>query len=134
MFADQGHEGDAPEVLLVEAVIGPARHSDQPLVAFPFAKRHHQPPARRELAQQHVRDLRTGRGDEDRVERRSFGPAPRAVSGAHLHPIEAERLQPLACGVRQFGVALDGADAIGDEARYGGGVARARTDLEHPVV
>ena len=133
MGADQRHERDGAEVLLLEAILGDAGHLAELLIAR-FSRRHDQVPAHRQLLLQRMGYIRPARGHQDRVER-SFG-RQSAAAVATLDPdaVVAERLDPRRrCGA-ELRMPFDGEHLIGDLAENGGGVAGSGPHLQHPIL
>ena len=82
--ADQRHERDRSQVLLVEAILAVADDLHQFLGAAKFADRDDQTPADLELAPQCFRNFWTSRGDQDGIEGRGIGPSQCPVAMPHL--------------------------------------------------
>ena len=133
LLADQRHETDFLDLLLVPGFGAGARQPDQALMRRRVADRHHQPTVDGELGAPGIGHARTAGSGDDGVERRLLGPAQRTVAGAHLDIVVAELAQTRAGEIGECGMAFDGEDAIGQLAQHGGGVTRARADLEHAI-
>ena len=134
VLADQRDEGDGAQVVLLEMVGARAGDPDQPLFALSLAHRHDQASAQVELVLQRLRDGWTAGRDQDGVVRGGVGPAMRAVAQVHLGIDQTQPRQALARGPGQGVVALDRVDPGGQPRQHGGGVARARADLQHAIL
>ena len=75
LLADQRHEGDGAEILLLEAVLTRAANAHQRLIAE-FSDRDDQPPADGKLLLQSFGNMRTAGRDDDRLEGRFLRPSP----------------------------------------------------------
>ena len=95
VFADQRHELDGAEILLVEIDMLRPRDLQELLLALALPDRNDQPAADLELLLQRLRHGRPAGGDQDRVERRGFRPAERAVTDTQLDVVVAEHPEPL---------------------------------------
>lgn len=133
LHADERHEADRPQVLADQPAVVLLAQAQKPLGVAALADGKHEAATRRELLDQGFGDRRRPGGDGDGLEGRVLGPAERPVSVAHLDVVVTEHLETAACGPGEFGMTFDREDPARDPRKDGGGIPRARPDLEHPV-
>ena len=91
--ADQRHERDRSEILLVEAIFAVADDLHQLLGAAKFTDRDDQTPADLELAPQSFRNFRPSGGDQDGIKGRGIGPSQSPVAMPHFDIVVFQLLQ-----------------------------------------
>jgi hypothetical protein len=123
LLADQRHEHDAAEVLLLVLRLACSRHREQGLVPFFRSNRDDQSTADGKLLFQRLRHFGPASGHQDGVERRGIGPAERAITHPQLDVVVAQPPEPLLSRLAQRRVAFDGIDPVGNPAHDGGGIA-----------
>jgi hypothetical protein len=131
--ADQGHEADVAEPFLVPVCLGPAGQLEQALGTEPGPDRHHEAPARRKLALPALRHRGSARRGDDRIERRGFGPAERAIPGPDENLIVSGVSEVVARRFGEHAMALDAEHLCAHFGQHRGGVARPGSDFEHLV-
>jgi hypothetical protein len=114
--ADEGHEGDRSQILLVEAIFAIADDLHQFLDGANFTDRNDKTPANLELAPQCFRNFRTSCGDQDSIEGRRIGPPQSPVAMPHLDVGVLQALQRPPRAVREIAMPLDAEDLAGQSA------------------
>jgi len=118
----------------LSVLLAAPRVAHEVLVAVPRADRYHQASSGRELLQQGRRGRRTGRGDDDGVIGRFFGPTERAVADHDGHVSQSLGGNSGLSLLRQCPPPFDGHHPAGHSPQDQRAVARAGAHLEHPVV
>src|SRR6185503_3535028 len=106
---------------LVQLIAAP-REPQQLLAAF-RAYRRDEPPAGRELLEQHVRNRERGRGHQDAVVRAVRGPTLKAVAMTQMNVADPEFLETRACALQQRTDALDAVDESHQRREHRGLIA-----------
>lgn len=131
---DERNELHPAEMILDVLVLGDASHADQLLRPALHAHRDHETATDRKLVEQGLRHLGPAGGHHDRIKRGALPPTEGPVAGHDLDVVVPELGHAPSRSLGERPVALDRPDPAHDPAQHGGGVSRAGSDFQDPVV
>ncbi len=132
IFADERHESDPAEVLLLECRGVDARDLQQPLL-LRGADGYDEMAAEVELLLERMRYLGTSGSDQYGGERSSLGPAGRAVADTHIDIAVTELGKSSPGDLGEAGMALDRIDMCRDPAQHRRRITGSGPDFEHRI-